>query len=181
MDVSLVLLVDLSLVGSSIHPAAYTRLRHSEIGHVVPEAILGGPIALVKDGDIILIDAETRTITWKVDEAEQEKRKKEWDAAGPHEFREKRGILYKYARDVAVSISHISLSWVLHLTYGIDRSPPTLGHIPIRMYQNPVSKSITILNVMPLIERSWSVLVMSESHTCNRYPLCIGGQIMLCD
>ena len=70
---------------------------------MVPEAILGGPIALVKDGDPIVIDTESRTINWLVDEAEQEKRKKDWEAAGPRDFREKRGILYKYARDVAVS------------------------------------------------------------------------------
>ncbi|CAL1707183.1 unnamed protein product [Somion occarium] len=71
------------------------------IGHVVPEAINGGPIALVKDGDKIIIDSETRTINWLVDDDEQARRKAEWEAAGPHEFREKRGILYKYARDVA--------------------------------------------------------------------------------
>ncbi|KAK7685189.1 hypothetical protein QCA50_011552 [Cerrena zonata] len=71
------------------------------IGHVVPEALVGGPIALVKDGDKIVIDSDTRTIDWLVDEEEQKRRKAEWDAAGPREFREKRGILYKYARDVA--------------------------------------------------------------------------------
>ncbi|KAI0793190.1 dihydroxy-acid dehydratase [Abortiporus biennis] len=70
------------------------------IGHVVPEAIVGGPIALVKDGDKIIIDSVTRTINWLVDEEEQARRKAEWDAV-PHPFREKRGILYKYARDVA--------------------------------------------------------------------------------
>lgn len=73
------------------------------IGHVVPEALVGGPIALVKDGDKIVIDSETRTINWLVDEEEQKRRRVEWEAAGPREFREKRGILYKYARDVAVS------------------------------------------------------------------------------
>ncbi|KAH8107236.1 dihydroxy-acid and 6-phosphogluconate dehydratase [Cristinia sonorae] len=71
------------------------------IGHVVPEALLGGPIALVQDGDKITIDAATREITWHVDEAEQARRLEEWKAAGKHEYREKRGILYKYARDVA--------------------------------------------------------------------------------
>ncbi|KAI0072437.1 dihydroxy-acid and 6-phosphogluconate dehydratase [Panus rudis PR-1116 ss-1] len=71
------------------------------IGHVVPEAIVGGPIALVKDGDKIVIDSESRTINWLVSEEEQARRKAEWEAAGPREFREKRGILYKYARDVA--------------------------------------------------------------------------------
>ena len=108
MDGSLVLLEGSSLV--RFPSVTSSGLRGAQwsygIGHVVPEALLGGPIALVKDGDAIIIDSETRTINWKVDEAEQERRKKEWDAAGPHEFREKRGILYKYARDVAVSFIH---------------------------------------------------------------------------
>ena len=73
------------------------------IGHVVPEAQVGGPIALVQDGDRIIIDAADRTINWLVDDAEIARRRKEWEAAGPlpRPFREKRGILYKYARDVA--------------------------------------------------------------------------------
>ena len=73
------------------------------IGHVVPEAQVGGPIALVRDGDRIIIDAADRTINWLVDDAEIARRRKEWEAAGPlpRPFREKRGILYKYARDVA--------------------------------------------------------------------------------
>lgn len=71
------------------------------IGHAVPEARLGGPIALVKDGDQIAIDAEKRTIDWLVDEEEQERRKKEWDASDKKELTVKRGILFRYARDVA--------------------------------------------------------------------------------
>lgn len=74
------------------------------IGHVVPEARLGGPIALVKDGDRIVIDSENRTINWLVDDAEQERRKKEWDASNKRDFNVKRGILFRYARDVAVSL-----------------------------------------------------------------------------
>lgn len=73
------------------------------IGHAVPEARLGGPIALVKDGDQIVIDAEKRTIDWLVGEEEQERRKKEWDASDKKELNVKRGILFRYARDVAVS------------------------------------------------------------------------------
>jgi len=68
------------------------------IGHVTPEAQVGGPIALVKDGDRIVIDAGTRSLEWLVDEAEQEARKKAWVA---RPLREKRGVLYRYARDVA--------------------------------------------------------------------------------
>lgn len=58
---------------------------------------------MVKDGDKITIDSETREITWHVGDEEQARRKAEWDASGKNEFKEKRGILYKYARDVAVS------------------------------------------------------------------------------
>lgn len=71
----------------------------------MPEAINGGPIALVKDGDKIIIDSHSREINWLVDEAEQAVRRKEWEASGKNQIRERRGILYKYARDVAVSDS----------------------------------------------------------------------------
>ncbi|KAK7472653.1 hypothetical protein VKT23_000766 [Stygiomarasmius scandens] len=71
------------------------------IGHVVPEARLGGPIALVKDGDPIIIDAEERTITWGVDEQEQARRKKDWEASDKGKLNVNRGVLYRYARDVA--------------------------------------------------------------------------------
>lgn len=79
-------------------------LTHGHSGHVVPEARLGGPIALVKDGDKIIVDADNRSIDWLVDEAEQARRKKEWEASDKGEFREKRGVLFRYARDVAVSV-----------------------------------------------------------------------------
>ncbi|KAI0744274.1 dihydroxy-acid and 6-phosphogluconate dehydratase [Daedaleopsis nitida] len=68
------------------------------IGHVVPEAFVGGPIALVEDGDMIVIDTENRAINWLVDEEEQKRRREKWV---PREYREKRGVLYRYARDVA--------------------------------------------------------------------------------
>ncbi|KAJ7647113.1 dihydroxy-acid dehydratase [Roridomyces roridus] len=71
------------------------------IGHVVPEARLGGPIALVEDGDKIVIDSETRTINWLVDEKEQARRKELWDASDKGKLNVKRGILLRYARDVA--------------------------------------------------------------------------------
>lgn len=82
------------------------------IGHVVPEARVGGPIALVQDGDKIVIDSETRTINWLVDEQEQERRKKEWEASDKSKLNVRRGVLYRYARDVAVSSEEpISVSW----------------------------------------------------------------------
>jgi len=71
------------------------------IGHVTPEAQVGGPIALVKDGDRIIIDAKTRNLGWLVDEAEQAARHKEWQVSGQKPLREKRGVLFRYARDVA--------------------------------------------------------------------------------
>ncbi|KAJ6594165.1 dihydroxy-acid dehydratase [Mycena capillaripes] len=71
------------------------------IGHVVPEARLGGPIALVEDGDKIIIDSETLTINWLVDEKEQARRKELWDASDKGKLNVKRGILLRYARDVA--------------------------------------------------------------------------------
>ncbi|KAJ7163571.1 dihydroxy-acid dehydratase [Mycena crocata] len=75
------------------------------IGHVVPEARLGGPIALVEDGDKIIIDSESRTIDWHVDEKEQARRKALWDASEKGKLNVKRGILLRYARDVAVHIA----------------------------------------------------------------------------
>ncbi|KAG1808342.1 dihydroxy-acid and 6-phosphogluconate dehydratase [Suillus variegatus] len=71
------------------------------IGHVVPEATLGGPIALVEDGDLIAIDAKSRTIDWLVGEEEKVRRRKAWEVSGKSALRERRGILFRYARDVA--------------------------------------------------------------------------------
>lgn len=75
------------------------------IGHVVPEARLGGPIALVQDGDRIVIDSENRKIDWLVDDAEQERRRKEWEQSDKGKLNVKRGVLLRYARDVQVSLS----------------------------------------------------------------------------
>jgi dihydroxy-acid dehydratase len=67
------------------------------IGHVGPEAAVGGPIALVRDGDIIAIDAVKRTITLRVSDAELAERRKHWKPR-PTEFGS--GALYKYAEIV---------------------------------------------------------------------------------
>lgn len=67
-------------------------------GHVVPEAIDGGPIALVRDGDRVTIDAETREINLHVDAATLDKRRAEWEAKKMDTLRVKRGVLAKYAR-----------------------------------------------------------------------------------
>jgi len=72
------------------------------IGHIVPEARLGGPIALVKDGDSIVIDSEQRVINWLVDETEQARRLAEWKTTDKGKLNVKRGALLRYARDVSV-------------------------------------------------------------------------------
>ncbi|KAJ3514123.1 hypothetical protein NLJ89_g2561 [Agrocybe chaxingu] len=71
------------------------------IGHVVPEARVGGPIALVRDGDKIVIDAATRQIDWIVDQDEQRRRYEEWLLSDKGNLNVKRGVLLRYARDVA--------------------------------------------------------------------------------
>ena len=65
------------------------------IGHVVPEAQEGGPIALVKSGDTIVIDSETNEINMLVSEAELAKRKAQWVAPA---LKATRGTLAKYIR-----------------------------------------------------------------------------------
>ena len=67
------------------------------IGHVTPEASVGGPIALVKNGDIIEIDAKSGTINIKISKKELEKRKKKWR---PKKENFKTGTLWKYAQSV---------------------------------------------------------------------------------
>ncbi|KYK57141.1 dihydroxy-acid dehydratase [Drechmeria coniospora] len=64
------------------------------IGHVVPEAMAGGPIALVEDGDEIVIDAEKRAIDLLVPEEEMTRRREAWKAPAP---RYTKGTLKKYA------------------------------------------------------------------------------------
>ncbi len=64
------------------------------VGHIGPEAMVGGPIALVQEGDMISIDAAAGTITLEVSEAELAKRKAAWK---PIEPRYKHGALAKYA------------------------------------------------------------------------------------
>ena len=68
------------------------------VGHITPEAQLGGLIALVKDGDIISIDAEKRTLSLEVDKQEIQKRKSLWKAP---ELKSKSGWLKKYTQLVS--------------------------------------------------------------------------------
>jgi dihydroxy-acid dehydratase len=68
------------------------------VGHVAPEAAAGGPIALVREGDSITIDAARRLLALDISEAELERRRAEWRAPAP---RYTAGVLFKYARQVS--------------------------------------------------------------------------------
>jgi dihydroxy-acid dehydratase len=67
------------------------------IGHVTPEAFVGGPIALIKNGDTIQIDAEKKVITLQISNAEMALRRKNWKEPKP---RYSKGVLAKYAKQV---------------------------------------------------------------------------------
>ncbi len=67
------------------------------IGHVAPEAQDGGPIALVKDGDTIIIDATKNSIDVDITDDEMAKRKSEWTMPA---YKAVRGTLYKYIKNV---------------------------------------------------------------------------------
>lgn len=68
------------------------------IGHVTPEAQVGGPIGLLKDGDVITIDAEKKTISAAVSDEEMAARRKNF-VAPP--LKATRGTLHKYIKNVA--------------------------------------------------------------------------------
>ena len=68
------------------------------VGHVTPEAQTGGLLALVRNGDPIVIDAVKRTLTLDVPASEIKARRKKWKAPAP---KFKRGTLYKYAKLVS--------------------------------------------------------------------------------
>ena len=65
------------------------------IGHVAPESAVGGPIGLVKDGDIINMNVDDRSLDVEVSEEEMEVRRKSWQ---PPVSRYQRGVLAKYAK-----------------------------------------------------------------------------------
>lgn len=70
------------------------------VGHITPEAYEGGLIGLVKDNDIIEIDAISRVMTLKVSEEEIAQRKAAWTQP---ELKAKKGLLYKYAKQVSTA------------------------------------------------------------------------------
>jgi dihydroxy-acid dehydratase len=67
------------------------------VGHVGPEAQVGGPIALIEDGDFIAIDAEAGTIDLEVDPIELEHRAKRWE---PRETNYGSGAIWRFAQGV---------------------------------------------------------------------------------
>jgi dihydroxy-acid dehydratase len=77
------------------------------VGHVAPEAFVGGPIALVREGDEIVIDAASRSIELVVDAGELGRRRAAWTAPEP---RSTAGALAKYARLVG-SASKGAVTW----------------------------------------------------------------------
>jgi len=68
------------------------------VGHITPEAVDGGVIAIVKNGDVITIDANKREINLEISQAEIKKRLSSWKQPKP---KEKRGVLAKYAKLVS--------------------------------------------------------------------------------
>ena len=67
------------------------------VGHVAPEAWVGGPLALLSNGDVVVIDADAKQLTVELDAATLTRRRAAWVAPGP---RESRGVLAKYAKIV---------------------------------------------------------------------------------
>ena len=86
LDKSCALITDGRFSGATKGPA---------IGHVSPEAAAGGPIALVKDGDIITIDIDAGTLVLEVDDAELARRRAAWQPPAP-KYTE--GVLSRYAK-----------------------------------------------------------------------------------
>jgi dihydroxy-acid dehydratase len=94
-----------ALVGSGLGDVAlmtdgrFSGATHGLMaGHVAPEAQVGGPIAALRDGDIVIFDVESRTLEVKLSDAELRDRLAQWKAPEP---RYKRGVMAKYAKTVS--------------------------------------------------------------------------------
>ena len=95
-----------AIVGAGLHKdvALLTDGRFSGgshgfiVGHIAPEAQVGGPLALVRSGDLITIDASHLTLTWHVSEGEAEERRKSWTAPA---LKARHGVLRKYVKTVS--------------------------------------------------------------------------------
>lgn len=68
------------------------------VGHVAPEAAVGGPIALIEEGDTITLDGDSRELKLHIDAGEMERRRAAWKAPEP---RYTRGVLAKFAKLVS--------------------------------------------------------------------------------
>ena len=80
--------------------------RGASIGHVCPEAAVGGPIALVEEGDIISINIPENRLDVKVSEEEMESRRAKWQ---PRQPQVTTGYLDRYRKMVTLSLIHISM------------------------------------------------------------------------
>ena len=80
------------------------------VGHITPEAFAGGPLALVKNGDGITIDARRRLLVLDVSIKELAARRRAWKARKP---RYTRGVLAKYARLVSTASTGAVTDWNL--------------------------------------------------------------------
>jgi len=67
------------------------------VGHVVPEAQLGGPIALVRNGDMVTIDGDTNALSFNVTESDLSERRQQWTAPP---LKATKGTLFKYIKSV---------------------------------------------------------------------------------
>ncbi len=65
------------------------------IGHIAPEAMLGGPIGLLQEGDIVTVDIDARTLNVELSDAELQKRAAAWTPPAPNY---PSGVMAKYAR-----------------------------------------------------------------------------------
>ena len=68
------------------------------VGHITPEAQVGGNIALVKNGDKIIIDAQKNTLSLLIDKNEIENRRRKWKKP---DLKFESGVLYKYSKSVS--------------------------------------------------------------------------------
>ena len=80
------------------------------VGHVTPEAAVGGPIAIIENGDKITIDTENRVLNLDIPQQEIDARLAKWKAPAP---KETRGVLAKYA--ATVSSAHLGAVTDLHI------------------------------------------------------------------
>ncbi len=71
------------------------------VGHVGPEAAIGGPIGLIRDGDMIAIDAEAGTLDVELSHEELERRRLAWTPRSPNISR---GALWRYAHVVGDAV-----------------------------------------------------------------------------